>query len=183
MTTISILKKAQAFFRAAHDSISQKRKYTGEPYYNHTEAVAKTVAEYGGTEEMQIIALGHDTIEDVFPFNTFYSPERIEREFGLNVRLGVVALTNVFTRESYPTWNRRRRHDAEAYRLATVQPHIATIKLADIKCNTSDILWQDPEFAKVYLREKAYEIQFLVHGDSLLFANTKDQILTGLQRL
>ena len=47
---------ARAFARAAHDSIGHKRKYTGDPYWTHTERVAAIVAEHGGSEDMTIAA-------------------------------------------------------------------------------------------------------------------------------
>lgn len=183
MTVNPLILAARKFFRSAHESINQVRKYTGEPYFNHPLAVAETVVEYGGTVDMEIIALGHDCLEDCFPLNSHYSPELIAREFGKNVLEGVVSLTNVFTRQSYPTWNRKKRHEAEAERLGGIAPIFATIKLADIKCNTADILVQDREFAKVYLREKAGEIKFLQHGDDILWHDLYLQIEKGLQSL
>ena len=58
---------AKEFAHAAHDSIKQVRKYTGEPYWNHTDAVAEVVASVGGTEDMVMAAHLHDVLEDVTP--------------------------------------------------------------------------------------------------------------------
>ena len=42
----------------------QKRKYTGDPYVNHTVAVANIVKTYGGDESMVYAAILHDVLED-----------------------------------------------------------------------------------------------------------------------
>jgi (p)ppGpp synthase/HD superfamily hydrolase len=179
----ALLIRSGLFRDAAHDSIKQVRKYTGEPYKNHPRQVRETVLEYGGSILQAVMADQHDVLEDVWPKNPYYSPELIGNTFGLNVLLGVQFLTNVFTREAFPGWNRKKRHEAEMTRLGFIPPEIATVKLADIKVNTSDILWQDPEFARVYLREKADEISFLRHGDVKLWHDTDVQITRGLHSL
>ena len=46
----NLTKKAKYFAHGEHDRIKQVRKYTGEPYWVHVDAVAKTVAEHGGNE-------------------------------------------------------------------------------------------------------------------------------------
>ena len=42
----------------------QKRKYTGEPYVNHTVTVANIVKKHGGDEPMVYAAILHDVLED-----------------------------------------------------------------------------------------------------------------------
>lgn len=180
---ILMLEASGKFRDEAHDSINQVRKYTGIPYKNHPRQVRETVLEYGGDVIQAIVADNHDVLEDVFPLNPFYSPERIGELFGKEVQSGVAYLTNVFTRANYPNWNRKTRHEAEAKRLGTIPARYATVKLADIKCNTADILVEDPEFAKVYLREKLGEINYLLHGDSRLWLDTCTQIEKGLRSL
>ena len=34
---MSIIENARAFSIGAHEALQQKRKYTGEPYYTHTQ--------------------------------------------------------------------------------------------------------------------------------------------------
>jgi (p)ppGpp synthase/HD superfamily hydrolase len=179
-----LLIRSGLFRDAAHDSIKQVRKYTGEPYKNHPRQVRKTVREFGGTVLQQVIADQHDILEDVYPKNPYYSPELIGDSFGVNVLLGVLGLTNIFTRQTFPTWNRNKRHAHEAMRLGIQPAHIVSVKVADIKCNTADILVQDREFAKVYLKEKQEEIRFLEHADlPALWLATVEQIEKGLQSL
>jgi (p)ppGpp synthase/HD superfamily hydrolase len=54
----------RALLYATHVHGGQVRKGTSTPYVAHLLAVAATVLEYGGDEELAIAALLHDTIED-----------------------------------------------------------------------------------------------------------------------
>jgi (p)ppGpp synthase/HD superfamily hydrolase len=54
----------RALLYATHVHGGQVRKGTSIPYVAHLLAVAATVLEYGGTEEMAIAALLHDAVED-----------------------------------------------------------------------------------------------------------------------
>ena len=66
---MNLIEKAKQFAHEAHDSIGQKRKYSGEPYWVHTDAVAEKVAAIGGTEVMVAAAHLHDVLEDVTPLD------------------------------------------------------------------------------------------------------------------
>ena len=72
--------------------------------------------------------------------------------------------------------NRAARKLIDLQRLAKSSADGATIKLADIIDNSKDILAHDPNFAKVYLREKAASLAVLQHGNKALF-NAADGIL------
>jgi (p)ppGpp synthase/HD superfamily hydrolase len=54
----------RALLYAAHVHGGQVRKGTSIPYIAHLTAVAATVLEYGGDEDMAIAALLHDAVED-----------------------------------------------------------------------------------------------------------------------
>lgn len=54
----------RALLYATHVHGGQVRKGTSVPYLAHLLAVAATVLEYGGSEEMAIAALLHDAVED-----------------------------------------------------------------------------------------------------------------------
>lgn len=54
----------RALLYATHVHGGQVRKSTTIPYIAHLLAVAATVLEYGGTEDMAIAALLHDAVED-----------------------------------------------------------------------------------------------------------------------
>jgi (p)ppGpp synthase/HD superfamily hydrolase len=54
----------RALLYATHVHGGQVRKGTSTPYVAHLLAVAATVLEYGGDEELAIAALLHDSVED-----------------------------------------------------------------------------------------------------------------------
>lgn len=101
----------------AHDG--QTRKSTGIPYLVHPMAVAVLVQSYGGTEDMILAAILHDTIED-----TKVHGLEIEKLFGRTVRRYVDGVTRS-PNESYQDFLRR----------ASRTPETATIKFADMKHN------------------------------------------------
>jgi (p)ppGpp synthase/HD superfamily hydrolase len=143
---MTLQEKARVFALAAHTAIGQKRKYSGEHYIVHPERVARTVAKFGGTEEMIAAAYLHDILEDTQIEETF-----IFAEFGPEVCDLVVELTDVSKPED---GNRATRKGIDADRLGKVSEQAQIIKLADLLDNSEDILANDPSFAKVFLKEK-----------------------------
>jgi len=154
MITNKIL-EARAFFRAAHDSIKQVRKYTGEPYWTHTESVSNLVASFGGSETLIIAALGHDYLEDVTPKNPYYSENLLREVVGNLAADIVIELTDVYTSENYPHMNRATRKRLERERLAVISEGSKLVKISDLLDNTKSIVEHDTSFARVYLQEKA----------------------------
>lgn len=150
----------------------QKRKYSGEPYVTHTIRVAKIVEDHGGDDNMVYAALLHDVLEDtetteleLFSMlsNIIGNDDSID-----TVRL-VKELTDVFTTEEYPKINRGGRKEMESFRLGKVSPRSQTIKYADLLDNSSDILKNDPKFAKVYLKEKKMILDQMDRGNQTLY--------------
>lgn len=147
--------RAFEYAKAAHGSINQRRKYSGDPYIVHPMAVAKILTDAGVTDQNIICAAFlHDVLEDVWPVNPVYRPDSIDELFGRTVLSYVWELTDSFTKENYPDLNREERKKREAARLAGISESALKVKLADLIDNTSDITRNDPGFAKVYLREK-----------------------------
>ncbi len=69
----------RALLYAAHVHGGQVRKETTIPYIAHLLAVAATVLEYGGSEDMAIGGLLHDAVEDLvepLPFRPIRRPIR-----------------------------------------------------------------------------------------------------------
>lgn len=181
--------RALAFARAAHGE--QKRKYTDNPYIEHPIRVAQLVKEAGGTEEMIAAAYLHDVVEDVStdtvlsivdekfarPFVVLSIKSRINagrpikllalgHEFGTDVAMLVEMVTDV----SLPTdGNRKARKQKDLEHLAQASPEGKTIKLADLIDNSRDIVKNDPDFAKVYMREKAALLPHLAEGSEKLY--------------
>ena len=160
MTTT--LKYIEEYAAAAH--LGQKRKYTGEPYIVHPVAVAKLVKETGGTFEMQAAALLHDVIEDthidIYDLGVFLESLVDQDDCYITLEQAdvilsyVVELTDVFTPQDYPDYNRKKRKALECARLAQASPEAKHIKACDIRDNSLTIQEHDPKFAEVFFAEK-----------------------------
>lgn len=145
--------QAQAFAHAAHDAVGHERKYSGEPYWVHTDEVAAMVSRV--TDDLEVIAAAHlhDVLEDVAPKDARWNEAAIAAKFGERVCRLVVELTDVFIKETYPGLNRRERRSREIERLAGVSAEAQTVKCADITSNCRDIAHNDPDFGRVYVGE------------------------------
>jgi len=150
--TSSIVQKAKDFATAAHSD--QVRKYDNEPYIVHPIAVAKLVASMTSDSEMVAAAYLHDVVED-----TPVTGEEIFKHFGLRVAELVYDLTDQFTKEQYPKLNRKTRKNLEAVRLGKCSKDVQLIKICDMADNTKSIVKDDPGFAVLFLREKAYILE------------------------
>lgn len=102
----------------------QRRKTDETPYIFHPMAVARLVAEGGGTETAIIAAIMHDAVED-----TGLSLEVIERNFGPQV----AALVDVLTEDKTKTWFERKAHTIDTVRSWSEPAQL--IKLADVVDN------------------------------------------------
>ena len=88
---MDVVRKAQVYAMAAHASVKQVRKYTGEPYIVHPAEVAKIVASVpGSTPDMVAAAWLHDVVED-----TGCTFTDIHMAFGIDIATLVGWLTDV----------------------------------------------------------------------------------------
>jgi len=149
----------------------QKRKCSNEWYYNHPVRVAEKADRYYPTLGYEI-GLCHDLLEDTLctanKLSTFLKLVGYEDEDIHQIVGGVIDLTDVYTKEAYPQYNRSQRKQREAIRLSQCPTRSQTIKLCDFEDNTADIVKKDPKFAKTYLREKRYALNLMVSGDNKL---------------
>ena len=155
-----IVIRARSFATAAH--AGQTRKYTGEPYITHCAAVAELVAARPHTPEMLAAAWLHDTVED-----TTMTIEDVHGAFGEVVAALVADLTDVSRPED---GNRKARKAIDRAHTAMASPAAKTVKLADVIDNSKSIKDHDPNFAQVYLTEKAELLKVLREGDPVLWA-------------
>lgn len=159
-----MIDKAREFAVKWHGA--QIRKYTGEPYVNHLAAVAHLVSIVPHTEGMLAAAWLHDVVED--------TPVRqcdIFKLFGPGVSVAVSFLT-----DSGLGKNRAEKKEFYKNQLESAPPYVKTIKLADLIDNTESIVQHDPNFAKVYMKEKAALLQVLTDGDPTLWLRAKEQL-------
>lgn len=165
---------AKKFATHYHGSISQVRKYTGEPYITHPEAVAEIVRSVPHTEAMLCAAWLHDTVED-----TFATIEDIYFLFGVEVGNLVRGLTDV---SEIDDGNREVRKAKDLKHTAKLSAPGQTIKLADLIHNTSSIVQYDKtKFCEIYLKEKLLLLEVLKRGDVSLWKRAYDQVTEGLK--
>ena len=129
----------RALLYATHVHGGQVRKGTSTPYVAHLLAVAATVLEYGGDEDLAIAALLHDSAEDQGGEARL---EDVRNRFGARVA-GVVeacsdSLANTSAGESKPHW--RERKEAYIAHLQNAQEDILRVSLADKVHNARAIL-------------------------------------------
>lgn len=136
---------------------SQLRKYTGEPYFTHVEAVA-LAAEKSGLKYGFEIGLCHDLLEDTGcerrQLIVFFNDLGYPNNAIVFIVKAVQELTDVFTSEAYPYLNRQIRKQCEALRLHTISREAQIVKAFDLIDNTASIIQHDPGFAKKYIPEK-----------------------------
>ncbi len=149
-----ILQKIAAFADQAHGD--QVRKYTPERYIAHPIRVMESCRRYSQELSVLSAALLHDVLEDTsvgpealkdFLF-TLVSPPIAEKTLAI-----VTELTDVYIKSAYPKLNRRQRKNKELDRLEKISPDAQLIRYADIIDNSIEIVYEDPDFAKVYLYE------------------------------
>ena len=150
----SLVYKAQVFAMAAHGAIGQKRKYTGEPYIVHPAEVVQILKTAGVTDPNMLAAAWlHDVVED-----TAVTRQDVLSVFGPVVMTLVWQLTDVSTRAD---GNRERRKTLDRLHTELAHPEAKSVKLADLISNTRSIVMYDPNFARVFLKEKALLLEVL----------------------
>jgi (p)ppGpp synthase/HD superfamily hydrolase len=161
------VEKARLFATAAH-AVGQRRKYTGEPYIVHPQAVAEIVRGVQHTPEMIAAALLHDVVED-----TGVSIDLVEGEFGKEVASLVFWLTDISKPED---GNRKVRKAIDRAHTAKAPAAAQTIKVADLIDNSRSIFAHDPDFARTYLHEKELLLDVLTRADPALVKMAKAQL-------
>ena len=156
----------RAIWFATQAHAGQTRKYTGEPYVNHPVEVMQLVSTVTDDPEILAAAVLHDVVED--------TPATI-----MNIRIGfsprVAELVDDLTDVSRPEdGNRATRKELDRQHTAKASPDAKTIKLADLISNSRSIMKDDPNFAKVYMKEKAALLEVLTEGNAELFRQASD---------
>jgi (p)ppGpp synthase/HD superfamily hydrolase len=163
LSGFDVVRKAQVYAMAAHASVKQVRKYTGEPYIVHPAEVAQIVAGVpGSTPDMVAAAWLHDVVED-----TGCTFTDIHMAFGIDIATLVGWLTDVSKPED---GNRAHRKAMDREHTAAAPAEAQTIKLADLISNSRSIMAHDPAFAKTYLEEKRLLLAVMTKGDAGLHA-------------
>lgn len=142
---MNIVEKAKMLATIAHDG--QVRKYTFEPYINHCEEVAHILTCHAPHLEDEVYAAAwmHDVVED-----TPITIDMVELLLGYHIATFVDDLTDC----PLSAGNREQRKRFDRHRLRYSSSEAKTIKCADLISNTKSIVEHDPNFARVYLKEK-----------------------------
>lgn len=143
------------FAREAHKN--QRRKYSNNPYADHLAEVAGIVASVNPDPTAIAVAWLHDTIED-----QGVTEDEIRARFGDRVAYGVLMLSDL------EPGNRATRKAACRARLASSEPWVQTIKVADLMSNASSIVVHDPGFARIFLEEMQLLIAAMPGADQRL---------------
>ena len=171
---LDIVTDAEAFAINAHTSIGQTRKYTGEPYHVHPLAVCEIVETVNYDPSVRAAALLHDVVED-----TPITIEQVRHQFGDRVADLVADLTDVSKPED---GNRATRKALDREHTANACAEAQTIKLADLIDNSKSILKHDPDFARVYIKEKVELLKVLTKGNPQLRAQAEQQVALYLNK-
>jgi (p)ppGpp synthase/HD superfamily hydrolase len=165
-----ILYHVQEYARKAHGS--QRRKFADEAYIEHPIRVMKTCSTVTGEVSILAAALLHDVLED-----TPVTRDEMRDFLGLVMPTGiaertlflVVELTDMYTHQAYPKWNRRVRKEKEFARLAATSADAQTIKYADIIDNAKDIIGSGDDFSRKFLLECSTNLRTLNKGHAGLY--------------
>lgn len=137
--TILTDKFDRALLYATHVHGGQVRKGTSTPYVAHLLAVAATVLEYGGDEDLAIAALLHDSAEDQGGKARL---EDVRNRFGDRVARVVAAcsdsLADTAKGEQKEDWQKRKK--AYLAHLDTADDDVLRVSLADKVHNARAIL-------------------------------------------
>ena len=171
---------------AANAHAGQKCKYTNEPYIEHPVRVMYICMAQNTPMTVLYAALLHDVLK-----NTKITEDELRKYlrglFGhedaneiLNL---VLQLTDIYTKEHYPYWNRRIRKSAELERLKTISPDAQSIKYADIIDNTDTLIGKDEYFTITLLDEYREQLIELKKGNSVLREQALSLIIENRSKL
>lgn len=177
----AVLEKIKDFADKAHGD--QQRKYSPERYIVHPVRVMQTCAAYTTKLPVLAAALLHDVLEDTpvtkEGLQQFLEGVMTEEEARQTTTL-VVELSDVYTKEAHPRWNRKKRKAKEAERIAKTSEDSQTVKYADIVDNCREIVQHDPDFARVFLRECKGLLAVMPKGNEELYSKAKETVNTCL---
>lgn len=146
------------------------RKYTGEPYFNHCLTVAEKAHSHNiplGFEK----GLSHDLYEDIEGIAPYQFIEKLI-SFGYTpvesseISNSVLSVTKPPKSEIHQS--RIDRSNTEADRLSKISSSDQDLKLCDIIANCTDVVYHDPEFARIQLIEKHHVINRMDQANGYL---------------
>jgi len=184
METTDTLEAIKRIAKQAHGD--QRRKFVDEPYTAHLFRVMNLCSEYNTSMPVLAAALLHDVLEDtdVTAEQLSFKLAALMSEKEANTTMLLVnELTDRYIKAAYPLWNRRKRKQKEAERMAHVSADAQTIKYADIIDNSLDIVNAGTDFSKKYLLESIHLLKNMIRGDQRLYKRATETVNRCLSTL
>jgi len=164
----------------------QMRRYQPDRYIVHPTRVMEICRQYTSELPQLAAAILHDVLEDtpvtMEELAEFLQTVMSEPAAAKTIQL-VLELTDVYVKEDYPDWNRRKRKDKEAARLGKTSAAARTIKYADIIDNAPEITEKDPDFAQRLLPEYKALLRKMTKGNAALYERATTLINQCLKEL
>lgn len=179
-----ILSQVKDFADKAHGE--QTRKYTPDRYIVHPMRVMEICRQYTNDLTILSAAILHDVLEDT-PVQKHELEEFLQTIMDRNqvqrtVKL-VVELTDIYVKENYPQWNRRKRKAKEFERMEKTSGEAQTIKYADIVDNCTEIVSLDHDFAHIFLHECRQLLAMINKGNAQLYQRAIETVQKELDKL
>lgn len=166
----AIIDRAHKLAKTFH--VAQKRKYNGEPYYNHVERVALEVWNHGGSAFQVAAGYGHDLLED-----TNITHQQLFDSVGPLAYQYILWLTN--PSKQIPGSKREVRKLLDASWLKQAPKEVKIIKLIDRIDNVRDMHGADDDFKKKYCQESSVLAVALFDADEFLYK----ELVTAINHL
>ncbi|QYW03713.1 hypothetical protein pEaSNUABM46_00070 [Erwinia phage pEa_SNUABM_46] len=143
---------------ATNAHAKQTRRFTGEPYINHPQAVVNFLQRFNVGEQILAAAWCHDVLEDC---GICYE--------ALELCIGTTATDIVFevTNKEFPEGTPRIEkywHNIE--RLVMASHQAQTLKCGDIYDNCKDVYERDQHYGAKYIAEKYFLIRMFARAQS-----------------
>ncbi|WP_276503449.1 HD domain-containing protein [Terrimonas pollutisoli] len=163
------LEKIKEFAAKAHEG--QWRKFADEPYIKHPVRVMNICQRYSQKMSIPAAALLHDVLEDTTvtqaELNQFLHSVMDNLTASETMKL-VGDMTDIYTKQQYLQWNRRKRKAMEVERMQKTSPDAQTIKYADIIDDCLDLNNAEPDFARLFLFECRALLKAMIDGNNEL---------------
>lgn len=153
-----IVLRARQFAVVKHRD--QMRANRIDPYYKHLDQCADIARELGMNNNCIAAMYLHDTLED-----TDTTKEELIKFFSKDIMYLVSDLTDYYTVEEYPGFNRQHRKKLEWIRYTRCDADVQTMKLIDMYSNSLEMQDLVLDFALLCLQERKTMVQRLKKAD------------------
>lgn len=161
--------------RELHRSINHVRPQSDEPYEVHLEEVVALIKSVPYTRRMLAGAWLHDVIDDI--------PGVTRAMVAADSDDSVASLVDDLSDHEKGLGNRKQRKAAERERIAGADWETQTVRVADVISNVRTIVQRNPEFARVYVPEKAALLDVLTKADPVLLAMAREVVAAAMAAL